>query len=77
LDYETTRLKVVIWDTQGILSYMRAAKRFNISKHVIERNIKNDDSIVKIIHTHIHTYAHIKKLYILCITFKFFVPTCM
>ena len=43
------------------LANMRASKQFNISKHIIEWNIKNDDSIVKIIHT--HTYTHKKKLY--------------
>jgi len=43
-----------MWDTQGIPSYMRASKRFNISKHIIERNVKNDDSIVKITHIHAH-----------------------
>jgi len=42
------------------LANMRASKQFNISKHIIERNIKNDDSIVKIIHT--HTYTHKKKI---------------
>jgi len=45
---------------------MRAPKQFNILKHIIERYVKNDDSIiVEISHTHIHTlpYAHIDKLY--------------
>ena len=41
-----------------IPSYMRVSKRFNISKHIIERNVKNDDSIVKITHIHIHIYSH-------------------
>jgi len=37
-------------------------KQFNISKHIIEQNIKNDDSIVKITHIHIPTHTH-KKLH--------------
>jgi len=35
---------------------MRALKQFNNSKHTIEWNVKNDDSIVKITHTHTYTY---------------------
>jgi len=51
-DHETASRGM--WDTQGIPSYMRASKRFNISKHIIERDVKNDDSIVKITHIHAH-----------------------
>jgi len=42
---------------------MRAFKQFNISKQTIERNIKNDDSIIKI------TYTHISKNYIIIIMY--------
>ena len=42
------------------LANMRASKQFKYySKYTIERNIKNDDFIVKITHTH----THIEKLY--------------
>jgi len=43
---------------QDMEANIRASKQYNISKH-IEQNIKNDDSIVKITHTHI-TYTHRK-----------------
>jgi len=40
---------------------MRASKQYLILLNTIERNIKNNDSIVKITHTYIltHTYSHI------------------
>ena len=42
---------------------MRASKQYLILLNTIERNIKNNDSIVKITHTYILTYTHIEKLY--------------
>jgi len=48
---------------------------------LLNENIKNDDSIIKITHTHILAYTRIEKLYNIIlyyyVIFEFFVPTCM
>jgi len=48
MEYEILKVFLAIWDHLND----------SISKHIIKRNVKNDDSIVKITHTYTYTHIH-------------------